>query len=83
MDVLLNFFVLSAILKICSGLGNVEIGRQLHEISIKYQFVSNIYVGDALIDIYIYGKCGSLDDAKEVLEKMLEKDHVSWNVVTA
>ncbi|XVE58329.1 hypothetical protein DITRI_Ditri04bG0161100 [Diplodiscus trichospermus] len=78
-DVLLDFFVFPVILKICSGLDNVELGRQLHGILIKYQFVSNIYVGNALIDMY--GKCGSLDDAKKVLETMPEKDRVSWNAV--
>ncbi|OMO93545.1 hypothetical protein COLO4_16811 [Corchorus olitorius] len=78
-DVLLNFFVFPVVLKICSGLGNVEIGRQLHGILIKYQFVRNVYVSNALIDMY--GKCGSLDDAKKVLETICEKDLVSWNAI--
>ncbi|KAK8521098.1 hypothetical protein V6N13_077219 [Hibiscus sabdariffa] len=78
-DVLLDFFVFPLVLKICGGLGNVELGRQLHGILVKYQFVSNIYVGNALIDMY--GKCGSLDDAKKVFETMPEKDRVSWNAV--
>ncbi|KAK8484416.1 hypothetical protein V6N13_046782 [Hibiscus sabdariffa] len=78
-DVLLDFFVFPVVLKICGGLGNVELGRQLHGILIKYQFVSNIYVGNALIDMY--GKCGSLDDAKNVFETMPERDRVSWNAV--
>lgn len=78
----LEFFVFPVVLKICSGLGMVELGRQLHGIVVKYQFASNIYVGNALIDMY--GKCKSVDDAKKVLKQMPKKDLVSWNsIVTA
>ncbi|KAK9292574.1 hypothetical protein L1049_020548 [Liquidambar formosana] len=81
-DIGLEFFLFPVVLKICRGLGVVELGRQLHGIVMKYQFVSNIYVGNALIDMY--GKCGSLNDAKKVLGTMAERDCVSWNsVVTA
>ncbi|KAI8006437.1 Pentatricopeptide repeat-containing protein [Camellia lanceoleosa] len=73
----LQFFVFPVVLKICIGLGGVGLGRQLHGFLIKNGFVCNIYVGNALIDMY--GKCGSLDAAKKVLEMMPEKDCVSWN----
>ena len=81
-DIGLDFFVFPVVLKVCSGLRGLELGRQLHGMVIKYQQVSNIYVGNALIDMY--GKCGSLDDAKNVLASMVETDRVSWNsIVTA
>ncbi|XP_030934687.1 pentatricopeptide repeat-containing protein At2g13600-like [Quercus lobata] len=81
-DIGLEFFVFPVVFKICSGLGIVDLGRQLHGIVVKYQFASNIYVGNALIDMY--GKCKSLDDAKKVLATMPKKDRVSWNsIVTA
>ncbi|CAN0922641.1 Pentatricopeptide repeat-containing protein At1g19720 [Linum grandiflorum] len=77
----LDFFVFPLIFKVCSGLDMVSLGRQLHGMAIKLGFVVNIYVGNALIDMY--GKCGSLDDALKVLETMPERDNVSWNSLIA
>ncbi|KAL6004460.1 hypothetical protein ACLOJK_005013 [Asimina triloba] len=78
----LEFFIFPVVLKASSGLGDLGLGEQLHGLVIKRQFVSNKYVGNALIDMY--GKCGCLHDAKMVLETMPERDCVSWNsIVTA
>ncbi|KAK3004177.1 hypothetical protein RJ639_019656 [Escallonia herrerae] len=78
-DLELDFFVFPVVLMISSGFGRVELGKQLHGIVIKNGFVSNTYVGNALIDMY--GKCGSLDDAIIVWNNMVEKDRVSWNAI--
>nr|KYP32058.1 Pentatricopeptide repeat-containing protein At5g16860 family [Cajanus cajan] len=78
----LDFFVFPVVLKICCGLCALELGRQMHGMALKHGFVKNVYVGNALIDMY--GKCGSLDEAKKVLEGMPQKDSpnlVSWSVV--
>lgn len=76
-DVSLDFFVFPIVLKICSGLQEIGLGRQIHGFVIKAMFVSNIYVGNALIDMY--GKCGKLSDAKMVFCTMSKTDLVSWN----
>ncbi|RWR87633.1 pentatricopeptide repeat-containing-like protein [Cinnamomum micranthum f. kanehirae] len=73
----LEFFIFPVVLKACSGLGDLELGGQLHGFVIKRQFVVNVYVGNALIDMY--GKCGCLDGARWVFENMPERDCVSWN----
>ncbi|XP_057441837.1 pentatricopeptide repeat-containing protein At2g13600-like [Lotus japonicus] len=78
----LEFFVFPVVLNICCGLGALELGRQLHGMVLKHGFVTNVYVGNSLVDMY--GKCGSLDDAKKVLQGMPQKDRVSWNsIITA
>lgn len=73
----MEFFIFPAVLKACSGLNVPDLGRQLHGFLIKSLFGSNLYVGNALIDMY--GKCGCLDDAKMGLETMPQRDIVSWN----
>lgn len=78
----LDFFVFPVVLNICCGLGELGLGRQVHGMVLKHGFVSNVYVGNSLIDMY--GKCGSLGEAKKVLEGMTQKDCVSWNsIITA
>ncbi|OVA06335.1 Pentatricopeptide repeat [Macleaya cordata] len=78
-EICLEFFVFPVVLKACSGLSELGLGKQVHGLVIKNELVSNIYVGNSLIDMY--GKCGSLDNAKKFLDKMPERDCVSWNSV--
>ncbi|XP_077243110.1 pentatricopeptide repeat-containing protein At3g16610-like [Tasmannia lanceolata] len=72
-----EFFIFPIVLKACSGLSALDLGILLHGFVIKGEFVSNIYVGNALIDMY--GKCGCLGSARKVFENMPERDCVSWN----
>ncbi|XWS61367.1 hypothetical protein CRYUN_Cryun07bG0120300 [Craigia yunnanensis] len=72
----------ASILESCN---NPNLGKQVHAHTYKTGFFGQEFVdtklllmfgklGNALIDMY--GKCGSLDDAKKVLETMSEKDRV-------
>ena len=38
-------------------------------------FRQNVFVGSVLVDMYV--KCGSMEDAQEVFDKMLERDAVT------
>ncbi|KAJ3706634.1 hypothetical protein LUZ61_010339 [Rhynchospora tenuis] len=78
----LNFFVFPVVLKACSGLDLVELGKYVHGLVLKTGIVSNVYVGNALIEMY--GKCGLVEDAMKIFYGMKEKDSVSWNsIITA
>lgn len=52
----------SALFHACSCLGSLQQGQLLHAHLIKTPFVSNAYVGTALVDMY--SKCGSITDAQ-------------------
>jgi len=64
------------VLNACASLRALEEGRRAHE-----QFMqcgcceTDVFVGNSLVDIY--AKCGSMEDAQRVFDKM-----PSWNVVT-
>ncbi|XP_047328423.1 pentatricopeptide repeat-containing protein At2g21090-like [Impatiens glandulifera] len=75
----LDFFVFPVVLKMCGGIGNVQIGMQVHGLVIKHGFISNTYVSNAMIDAY--GKCGRPDFAKRVFSSMKKRDRVTWNSI--
>ena len=54
----------------------VQQGMEIHGYIIKHGLESNIYVGNALIDKY--EKCGSVDDACNLFDKMNQQNVVSW-----
>lgn len=70
---------LLAVLQSCAEFGCLELGKQVHQLAIKYGFSSDNFVGNALINMY--GKCGCSESAYEVLEKMLKRDPASWNAM--
>ncbi|PHU20001.1 Pentatricopeptide repeat-containing protein, mitochondrial [Capsicum chinense] len=72
-------YTCTSILSACACLEDMEMGRQLHSIIIKNKFASNLFVGNALIDMY--AKCGALGEARQQFEKMLIRDHISWNAI--
>ncbi|XP_028764210.1 pentatricopeptide repeat-containing protein ELI1, chloroplastic-like [Neltuma alba] len=71
-----NEITVLSILSSCGQLGSLEPGRWLHSY-IENNIQINVRVGTALIDMYC--KCGSLDDARKVFDKMRDKDVVAWN----
>ncbi len=60
------------------ALGN---GRQVHEQTIESGCESDVFVGNSLVDMY--AKCGSMEDACKVFNKMSSRDVISWNAILA
>lgn len=76
-----NHFTFASVLSASAGLLDVEQGKQLHAYIIRIGFLSNMFVGSALVDTY--AKCGSIDDAREVFDQMPVRDVLCWNTMIA
>ncbi|XP_041011928.1 putative pentatricopeptide repeat-containing protein At3g49142 [Juglans microcarpa x Juglans regia] len=69
------------VLKACSGLEDLRVGSQIHGAVIKVWLDSHLYIGNGLVAMY--GKCGCLMEARQVLDEMPNRDLVSWNSMVA
>ncbi|EFJ06002.1 hypothetical protein SELMODRAFT_136241 [Selaginella moellendorffii] len=56
-------------------------GRRIHASIIDYGLARDLLIQTALV--YMYGKCASLDEAREVFESMERKNVVAWTSIIA
>ncbi|KAM1549160.1 hypothetical protein EV2_010470 [Malus domestica] len=73
----LDGFTIVGLLSSCAHLGALNTGVQMHTIASEKGLLGNVYVGNALIDMY--AKCGNLDSARSVFERMRKRDVFTWN----
>ncbi|CAN1191366.1 Pentatricopeptide repeat-containing protein At3g49710 [Linum perenne] len=73
---------LACALSSCSTLSSPSTGKQLHALTIKSDIPSNrIQVNNALVAMY--SRCGSLEDARRVFDRMTGHNSVSLNSIIA
>ncbi|XP_044489580.1 pentatricopeptide repeat-containing protein At2g03880, mitochondrial [Mangifera indica] len=70
---------LTSVLRACTGLALLELGTQVHVHLLKYD--QDLILNNALLDMYC--KCGSLEDAQFIFDRMVEKDVISWSTMIA
>ncbi|XP_073134093.1 pentatricopeptide repeat-containing protein At2g03880, mitochondrial isoform X2 [Henckelia pumila] len=68
---------LTSVLRACTSLALLELGRQIHVHVIKFD--RDLVLNNALLDMYC--KCGSLKDASCTFTRMIEKDVISWSTM--
>jgi len=76
-----NQFTFASVLPACANLGFLEEGKRMHDEIIRRQLESDVFVGSALVNMYV--KCGNLDKARQVFDKMPERNVVSWTTMVA
>jgi pentatricopeptide repeat protein len=72
-------FTYPFVLKACSLLGACDKGIQVHGHVFKMGFEGDVFVQNSLINMY--GKCGAINCARDVFDKMGEKSVASWSAI--
>ena len=72
-------FTFPFVIKACSALGAVQIGKGIHCSLLRVGFGDNLIVQTALVDLY--AKCGQMETARLVFDRMSQPDLVSWNAL--
>ena len=80
-DIFADSFTFTAALAACGQLCLLQLGKSIHTKIVKFGVQCSIFVANCLIDMY--GKCGDVDSAILVFNKMKDKDTISWNSVIA
>eukprot|EP01018_Ginkgo_biloba_P034138 Gb_28038 [translate_table: standard] len=76
-----NNFTFPFVLKACAALSALQEGKEIHDQVVRTGFESYVFVGNALVDMY--AKCGCVQVARELFDKMSKRDVVSWNAMIA
>lgn len=72
-------FLVPRILKACAAIKLERIGRVIHGYVVRREMGSDVFVSNALIDVY--ANCGNLGYARSVFDVMQERDVVSWTAL--
>ena len=67
------------ILSACAQLGAIDLGFWVDRFMRKHNFLMNVALGTALIDMY--AKCGNIERARLVFSQMPEKNALTWTAM--
>jgi pentatricopeptide repeat protein len=76
-----NMKTFASVLPACGALSALQQGMKIHEEITRSGFQSDVIVDSALVDMY--AKCGSIEKARDLFDKMSKRDAVSWTVMIA
>ncbi|XP_057812580.2 pentatricopeptide repeat-containing protein At3g24000, mitochondrial [Cryptomeria japonica] len=77
----LDQFVFSSVLRACGSTLDLHLGKQMHGYIVKYGFQSDVSSATPLVDMY--AKCNRIEDARQVFDRMSERNVVSWCAMMA
>ncbi|KAG8059510.1 hypothetical protein GUJ93_ZPchr0002g26671 [Zizania palustris] len=72
-------FTLGSGVTACARLTDIDSGSAFHAYLIRRLLDTDVILGSALVDMY--GKCGNLELARLVFDRMDERNYVSWDAL--
>ncbi|KAE9607634.1 hypothetical protein Lal_00026980 [Lupinus albus] len=74
-----NNFTFASVLQACASLSLLNLGKQIHSYVTKVGFDSNIFVSNALMDLY--AKSGEIEKSVKLFSESPKKNDVTWNTI--
>ncbi|KAI5073975.1 hypothetical protein GOP47_0011988, partial [Adiantum capillus-veneris] len=75
-----NAVTFACVLKACGSVGALQKGEEIHGQIVKNLLLDkHVVVANAVIDMY--AKCGALEKARDVFDKLIVRDIISWNAL--
>lgn len=65
------------VIQACAELGSLQLGMQVHQMAIKFDFSDDLYVVSALMNMY--SKIGSLKSSCDIFKYVPTRDAALWN----
>ncbi|KAK6141865.1 hypothetical protein DH2020_024389 [Rehmannia glutinosa] len=66
-------------IKACTSLMDINSGKEIWKNAVECGYGDDIFVGSSVLNLY--AKCGKMDEAMGVFEKMSKRDVVSWSTM--
>lgn len=76
-----NEYTFTSVLSLCCVMQALNVGSQVHSLSIKLGYQYNLPVTNSIM--YLYLKCGRINEAKKLFEGMETISLVTWNAMIA
>lgn len=74
-----NNFTFASVLQACASLLSLNLGKQIHSHVLKVGLNSNVFVSNALMDVY--AKCGEIENSMKLFVESPEQNDVTWNTI--
>ncbi|KAK7278901.1 hypothetical protein RJT34_23940 [Clitoria ternatea] len=76
-----NDYTFTNLISACDSSIGLSVGKQLHGLAVKYGFMSETSLGNAVITMY--GQHGMIEEAERVFTELGERSLISWSALLA
>ncbi|KAH6781948.1 hypothetical protein C2S52_001243 [Perilla frutescens var. hirtella] len=69
----------TGVLSACANISAFKEGKQIHAMAIRKSFHEHLFIANSLLDMYT--KCGRIDIAMKLFDRIPKRDTASWNTM--